>query len=44
MGKTRVEIEEMLNKSDVIELNLKERKVKYREEDNGLIVYEKTEN
>ena len=40
MGKTRVEIEEMLNKSDVIELNLSERKSKYKEDGNVLRIFE----
>ena len=34
LGKTRMEVEEMLNRQDVIELNLSERKPKYREEDD----------
>ncbi|MBS3105878.1 hypothetical protein J4234_06510 [Candidatus Woesearchaeota archaeon] len=34
LGKTRTEIEEMLKAQDVIELNLSERKQKYREEDD----------
>jgi len=38
LGKTREEVEEMLNKHDVIELNLNERKPKH-EEDN-LRIYE----
>ena len=34
LGKTRTEVEEMLNAQDVIELNLSERKSKYKEEDD----------
>ena len=34
LGKTRTEVEEMLKAQDVIELNLSERKSKYKEEDN----------
>ncbi|MBI2658880.1 hypothetical protein HYX05_02130 [Candidatus Woesearchaeota archaeon] len=34
LGKTRTEVEEMLTTQDVIELNLSERKTKYREEDD----------
>ena len=34
LGKTRTEIEEMLKAQDVIELNLSERKSKYKEEDD----------
>jgi len=40
MGKTRIEVEEMLNSSDVIELNLSERKSKRSEEDDDLRIYE----
>ena len=34
LGKTRIEIEEMLKAQDVIELNLSERKSRYKEEDD----------
>ena len=34
MGKTKWEVEEMLRKSDVIELNLNERRQRYKEEDD----------
>ena len=34
LGKTRTEVEEMLKAQDVIELNLSERKPKYKEEDD----------
>jgi len=34
LGKTRMEVEEMLNKHDIIEINLSERKPKYKEEDD----------
>ena len=34
LGKTRTEVEEMLKAQDVIELNLSERKSKYKEEDD----------
>lgn len=34
LGKTRTEVEEMLKEHDVIELNLSERKTKYKEEDD----------
>lgn len=37
MGKTRKEVEEMLNKQEIIELNLSERKPKHMEEDNLII-------
>ncbi len=33
MGKTRREVEDLLNRQDVIELNLSESKSKFREED-----------
>ena len=39
LGKTRNEIEEMLSSSDVIELNLSERKIKCSEDDD-LRIYE----
>jgi len=34
MGKSKWEVEEMLKTSDVIELNLNERRQRYREEDD----------
>ena len=34
LGKTRNEVEEMLKAQDVIELNLSERKSRYKEEDD----------
>ena len=40
MGKTRVEIEEILKREDTIELNLSERKSKCKEEDDRLRIYE----
>lgn len=40
MGKTRVEIEEVLSRNEVIELNLSERKPRYREEDDELKIFE----
>ena len=40
MGKTRFEIEEMLKKDDVIELNLNERKQKNYREDDELRIFE----
>ena len=40
LGKSRVEIEEMLKKNDVIELNLNERKAKNRKEDDELRIFE----
>ena len=40
LGKTRVEIEEILNSQDVIELNLSERKTRDIEEDDELKIYE----
>lgn len=39
MGKSRNDVEEMLNRSDVIELNLSERKQRHDEEDD-LKIYE----
>lgn len=39
MGKTRVQVEEMLKGNDIIELNLNERKQKRQEEDD-LRIYE----
>ncbi len=40
LGKTRAEIEEMLNNSDIIELNLNERKSRYKEKEAELRIYE----
>lgn len=40
LGKTRMEVEEMLRSTDVIELKLSERKPKYREENDDLRIYE----
>ena len=40
LGKTRVQVEEMLRSNDVIELNLNERKQRNREEDDDLKIYE----
>jgi len=40
LGKTRMEIEEILKSSDVIELNLSERKSKQRDEDDELRIYD----
>ena len=41
LGKTKWEIEEMLRANDVIELNLNERKPKYRKtEDDDLRIFE----
>ncbi len=41
LGKTRLEVEEMLKASDVIELNLNERKSRYRNvEDDELRIFE----
>ena len=34
LGKSKWEVEEMLRKSDVIELNLNERRQRYKEEDD----------
>ena len=39
LGKTRMEVEDMLRKRDVIDLNLNERKSK-REDDDDLRIYE----
>ncbi|MBI2558886.1 hypothetical protein HYW20_06190 [Candidatus Woesearchaeota archaeon] len=39
LGKTSMEVEEMLRKQDVIDLNLNERKSK-REDDDDLKIYE----
>jgi len=40
MGKTRMEVEEMLNNNDVIELKLSERKAKQKENFDDLKIYE----
>ncbi len=40
LGKSRFEVEEMLRASDVIELNLSERKTKHRGEDDELRIFE----
>ena len=40
LGKTKLEIEEMLRKDDVIELNLNERKSKHCKENDDLKIYE----
>lgn len=40
MGKTRVEVEELLKNNEVIELNLNERKTGRNEEDDDLKIYE----
>ena len=40
LGKNRYEVEEMLRSSDVIELNLSERKPKSLREDDELRIYE----
>ena len=40
LGKRRSEVEEMLKRSDVIELNLSERKPRQRDEDDDLRIYE----
>ena len=41
MGKTKREVEEMLRKDDVIELNLSERKAKQRfEDEDDLRIFE----
>lgn len=34
LGKSKWEVEELLNKNDVIELNLNERRQRYKEEDD----------
>jgi len=39
LGKTRTEVEELLRKSDVIELKLSERKPKHKEENDELKIY-----
>ena len=40
MGKTKGEVEEILRNSDVIELNLNERKSRHDAEDDDLRIYE----
>lgn len=40
LGKTRIEVEEILKNNDVIELNLNERKPKRIEEADNLKIYE----
>ena len=40
MGKTKREIEEMLSKSDMIELNLSERSSRRRSDDDELRIFE----
>ncbi len=40
LGKTKWETEEMLKKSDVIELNLNERKSRQSREEDDLRIYE----
>ena len=40
LGKKRWEIEEMLKSSDVIELNLSERKSRHGKEEDNLRIYE----
>lgn len=40
LGKTRLEVEEMLKSNDVIELNLNERKQRKREEEDALGIHE----
>jgi hypothetical protein len=40
LGKTRMQVEEMLRSNDVIELNLNERKQMRREEEDDLRIYE----
>jgi len=40
LGKTRLEIEEMLKSNDVIELKLSERKSRRGKEDDELKIYE----
>lgn len=40
MGKTRIEIEEILKNNDIIELKLSERKPRYKEEGDDLKIYE----
>ena len=40
LGKTRIEIEEILTKEGVIELKLSERRPRYKEEQDELRIYE----
>lgn len=40
LGKTRFEVEEMLKSSDIIELNLNERKQRFEEDSDDLKIYE----
>lgn len=40
MGKSRMQVEEMLKSNDVIELNLNERKQRNNEEEDDLKIYE----
>ena len=40
LGKTKLEVEEMLNKTDIIELKLSERKARRSKEDDELKIYE----
>ena len=40
LGKTRAEIEEILKNNDIIELRLSERKLRYKEKDDELKIYE----
>lgn len=40
MGKTRVQVEEMLKGNDIIELNLNERNNRKNEEEDDLRIYE----
>ena len=40
LGKSKWEVEEMLKKNDVIELNLSERKPKFNKEDDELRIME----
>jgi len=40
MNKSRKEVEELLSRQEVIELNLSERKAKQRLEDDDLKIYE----
>lgn len=40
LGKTRMEVEEMLKKNDVIELKLSERKQRHIEDNGDLRIYE----
>ncbi len=40
LGKTKMEVEEMLKSTDVIELKLSERKPRYKEEHDDLRIFE----